>query len=78
MPRSIGADSGTTRTTEGTILAYDREARLLVFDDKSTWSLRGMRGEMPFGLDAGDRVEIEYEPADDGFAVVYDITILLD
>jgi hypothetical protein len=71
-------ERGATRTTEGTILAFDREARLLVFDDKSTWSLQGMRSEVPFGLDAGDRIEIEYEPRDDGVAIIYEISILLD
>lgn len=71
-------EHGSKLVAEGTILAFDREARLLVFDDKSTWSLRGMRGKVPFGLDAGDRIEIEYEPGDDGVAIIHEISILLD
>ena len=71
-------EHGSTLVTEGTILAYDREARLLVFDDMSTWSLQGMRGDVPFGLDAGDRIEIEYEPGEDGVARIHEISILLD
>ena len=69
---------GATLTAQGTILAYDREANLLVFEDKSTWSLQGMQAEVPFGLDAGDRIEIEYIPGDDGVALIRKISILLD
>ncbi len=69
---------GATDVAQGTVLAYDRKARLLVFEDKTTWSLDTMTSSLPFGLDAGDRVEIRYESDEDGVVIIKEISILLD
>lgn len=71
-------EPGSTNIARGTVLAYDREAQLLIFDDKRNWSLRAMQGNLPLGLDAGDRVEIEYETDEDDVATIREISILLD
>jgi hypothetical protein len=69
---------GDRNTAKGEVLAYDREARLLVFDDKTAWPLHNLQTRLPFGLDAGDRVEIGYESDEDGVLTIYDIRILAD
>jgi hypothetical protein len=45
--------------TEGTVLAFDRVANVLVLDDKTVWSL-GAKTEVSPDLMAGDVVKIIY------------------
>lgn len=47
----------------GIILAYDRQANIIFFNDKSVWEL----GELlvPGDLVAGDRVKLDYTGAGD-------------
>jgi hypothetical protein len=69
---------GAREIAKGTVLAYDRKARLLVFADKTAWSLENMQATLPFGLNAGDRIEIDYESDEDGNPVIHDIMVLSD
>lgn len=53
-------------STEGTILAFDRQADLLVMEDKTIWALNP-NTLIPADLAAGDRIRITYTSAgDDG------------
>ncbi|WP_299816903.1 hypothetical protein [uncultured Jannaschia sp.] len=47
----------------GTILAYDRQANVIVFSDRSVWELGDL--EVPEDLEAGDRVTIDFTSAGD-------------
>lgn len=56
--------------TQGTVLAYDRVAHVIVMDDKTVWTL-SEETVVPEGLEAGDLVKIEFTGAgDDGIASV--------
>lgn len=62
---------------EGTVLAFDRKARVLVFKDKSVWPLELAVSDLPDGLKAGDRVEIRYDSnEDDGITVIHSVKIV--
>lgn len=63
-------------STDGTVLAFDRKANTLVLTDKTVWSLELMQSEVPSELQAGDRVEINYESDEDGISAISDIKIL--
>lgn len=53
-------------TTEGTILAFDRQADILVMEDKTIWQLNP-NTLIPADLAAGDRVKITFTSfGDDG------------
>lgn len=59
---------------DGTVLAYDRKARIIVLADKSVMPLANLQGEMPEDLVAGDRIEISFESnEDDGIYVVHGV-----
>ena len=59
---------------EGTLLAYDRVANVLVLSDKSVWTLENLEQPLPENLVAGERVEIRYESnEDDGLAVIHSV-----
>lgn len=45
--------------TTGTILAFDRVAKVIVLEDKTIWPL-GEKTETSSDLVAGDKVKIEY------------------
>lgn len=46
--------------TTGTVVAYDRVAKILVFSDKSIWPLE-TASEIPEGLAAGVTVTLDFE-----------------
>lgn len=56
--------------TQGLVLAYDRQANLLVMNDKTVWELpSGLL--IPADLGAGDRVALFYETAgEDGMIAI--------
>jgi hypothetical protein len=57
-------------TTEGTILAFDRQSDVLVMTDKTVWRLNA-NTLIPADLAAGDVVRIEFTSfGDDGVARV--------
>lgn len=57
---------------EGTILAFDRKANVLVFTDKSIWPLEKLQGSMPDDLQAGDRIEVRFDSnEDDGVTAIH-------
>ena len=61
-------------TLEGTVLAYDRKANLIVMHDKSVLPLAKFTGELPEDLVAGDRIEVDYQSnEDEGIYAVSDI-----
>lgn len=68
--------TGAADVTEGTVLVYDRKARLLVLSDRTSWSLDTMKAQMPSGLKAGDRIQIQYESDEEGISAINSIEIL--
>ena len=67
-PLAIASDA-----IEGTVLAFDRVARVLVMSDRSVVPLDNLRGEVPEDLVAGDRVAVSYESDEDGISIVNSI-----
>ena len=62
---------------QGTILAYDRKANVLVFNDRSVFPLEKLQGSPPPDLKAGDRVEISYDSnEDDGVTAIFSIKVI--
>ena len=51
----VAADSVT-----GTILAFDRVARVIVLDDKSVWPIVPKDFPIPDDLVAGEKIRIDY------------------
>ena len=47
----------------GTVLAYDRVAKVIVFEDRTVWKLG--KAEVPDGIEAGMRVTIDFTSAGD-------------
>ena len=73
MPSAFATD-----IVEGTVLAFDRKANVIVLDDNSVWSLKVLETGLPDDLKAGDRIEIRYESnEDDGLETIHSIKILL-
>ena len=64
--------------TEGTLLALDRKAGMLVLSDRTVWSLEDMKSPLPAELKAGDRVEIRYESDEEGIGEIKSIRLLPD
>lgn len=59
---------------EGTLLAYDRKANVIVLSDKSVWTLQNLEKPLPENLAAGERIEISYESnEDDGLRVIHGV-----
>ena len=67
-PAALASDA-----LEGTVLAFDRVARVLVMSDRSVVPLDNLQGEVPEDLVAGDRIAIGYESDEDGISVVHSI-----
>ena len=59
----LAATPALADSTTGTILAYDRKANVIVFNDRSTWELGDL--VVPEDLEAGDRVTISFTSAGD-------------
>lgn len=60
--------------TTGTILAFDRVAGLLVFEDKTVWQIADSV-EVPEDLVAGDRIRVVYTTAgEDGLTSIDSLT----
>lgn len=67
--------TGAADVTMGTVLAFDRKAKTLILTDRSVWALDSMKSELPAGLKAGDRIEIDYESDEEGVSAINGITI---
>lgn len=50
--------------TTGTVLAFDRFAKVLVMEDKTVWEI-GDATAVPAGIKAGDRITITFTSAGD-------------
>ena len=60
---------------EGTVLAYDRVANVLVMRDRTVIPLETFEGEMPEDLVAGDRVALRFDSNEDtGISMVHSVT----
>lgn len=68
------AGEGSGDISQGTVVALDRKARTLVLSDRTVWSLELLKSELPAGLKAGDRVQVEYEGDEDGISAIKSIT----
>lgn len=63
--------------SQGTVLAYDRKANILVLTDRSVFPLEKLEGSVPSGLKSGDRVEIKYDSnEDDGITKISSISVI--
>lgn len=63
-------------TVTDTVLAYDRQAGIIVLADKSVFTLTASDAMEPEGLQAGDRVTITYDSlGEDGYGVIRTIVI---
>jgi hypothetical protein len=63
--------------SEGTILAYDRKANILILTDRSVFPLEKLTSAAPDGLKAGDRVNIQYDSnEDDGITAIHSIKVI--
>lgn len=59
--------------TTGLILAYDRQANILILTDKTVWELPGELA-VPADLGHGDRVILAYESAgEDGLTAITEL-----
>jgi len=70
------SEAGFSEVTEGTVLAFDRSAKLLIMTDKSAWPVGSDKLGLPPGLGAGDRVRIEYKTDEDGHIEVDDLIVI--
>ena len=62
---------------DGTVLAHDRVANVLVLTDKTVWPLATLTQPLEGDLAAGDRIEIDYDSnEDDGVQVIHSVTRL--
>ena len=69
-----GAQATAQDAVDGTVLAYDRKANVIVLTDKSVWTLEKLEGALPEELQAGDRIAIRYQAnEDDGLTVIHSI-----
>ena len=62
--------------SQGTILALDRKAKIMVLTDRSSWPLENLKAQAPGALKAGDRVRIEYESSEDGISAINRVEII--
>jgi len=62
--------------SQGTILALDRKARVMVLTDRTVWPLETAKSAVPVGLIAGNRVEIRYESDESGVTAINEIRLL--
>jgi len=72
------SETTSDEVAEGTVLAYDRRARLLILTDKSAWPLGALDPGPPPGLGVDDRVRIEYRTGEDGSVEVRDIIVIFN
>ena len=66
---------GAPDVSDGTVLAYDRRAKLLVMTDRTVWALEALKSPLPADLAAGSRVRIEYESDEEGVSAINSITL---
>jgi len=71
-------EEGAPHSLEGTVLVYDRKAKLLVLTDRTVWALELLKTPLPAGIEAGSRVHIEFEGDEDGVSVINRITPTLN
>ena len=67
--------AGAADVSKGIVLVFDRKARILVLTDRTVWTLESLKSDLPAGMKAGDRVEIEYESDEEGVSAIYSIAI---
>jgi hypothetical protein len=62
-------------STQGTVVAFDRVAKVLVLEDKTVWSLETLK-DIPADLKSGDDVTIDFTSnADNGWGKINAIVI---
>lgn len=77
--KPVAADivaTGAADITEGTVLVYDRKANIIVLSDRTVWPLELSKSATPTGLEAGNRIRIEYDSDEEGVSIIYGIAIL--
>jgi len=62
--------------SEGTVLVYDRKARIMILTDRTSWPLESLKTEAPGALKAGDHVRIQYESDEGGITAINGIEII--
>jgi len=72
-----GASPAHADELEGTVLAFDRVARVIVLQDRSVLPLELLAGDMPDELVAGDRIAVSFESnEDDGYQIIHSVTLI--
>lgn len=72
----VAAQAAAEDVTIGTILALDRKANLMIFADRSTWSLEELESGQFAEMKAGDQVEVSYESDEDGIGKIISIKLV--
>jgi len=75
---TVAPGAGAQDVTQGTVLALDRKARVLVLQDRTVWALELMKSELTADLKAGDRIEISYESDEEGVSAIASIVKLTE
>lgn len=71
------ASSAYAEIVKGTVLAFDRKANIIVLTDKSVYHFEGQQAQIPEGLKAGDKVEIDSDGGgDDGYGDIKALKIV--
>lgn len=73
---SVTSQAVAEDVSNGTILALDRKAGMLVLSDRTAWSLEAMKSTLPAELKAGDRIEIRYESDEEGVGEIKSIRLV--
>lgn len=77
LPLVALAGAASADLLEGTVLAHDRVARVIVMKDRSVIPLDNLESELPADLVAGDRIAVSFDSnEDDGIRVVNAVTRL--
>ena len=73
----VSASASYADTFKGTVIAFDREANVIVIDDKSVFNFEGQGVMVPDDLKAGNTIEIESEgEGEDGYGNLTSVKIL--
>ncbi len=75
LTTALAAAPALADNTTGTVLAFDRVAKVIVLDDKTIWHIVPADLALPESLTAGDRITIDFQTnGDNGVGKINSIT----